>query len=362
MADRTGGLMVKASNDPGRGLKRALDDQQGYYLIGYAPPAAFFERVGGRPLFHKIQVSVRRPGLRVRSRAGFYGVPDAIATGGTSPAERLGAALVSPFAAADLGLRLQALFVDDETTGPTLRAMLRIDGRDLTFVEMPGGGWQVVLDVAAVTYGAGGAPVDRKGQRFTIGTSSTERPAPDTAFYYTVDLPVTKPGAYQFRVAVQDVATERVGAAGEVVAVPDLKAGRLALSGILVHGTAGQAGEAPSAQRSDATQALVGRVRSGGSFDYAFQILNARRDPATARPRLQTQVRLWHAGKPVYEGPRTPLSLEHAEGDRVAAGGRLNLGANLEPGDYGLQVIVTDTLAPPGRAVAAQWASLEASR
>jgi hypothetical protein len=295
--------------------------------------------------------------VHVRSRAGFYGVPDVDAAGTASRGERLAAALLSPFAAPDLGLRLQALFVDDEKTGPTLRAMLRIDGRDLTFVEKLGGGWQVVLDVAAVTYGSRGAAVDRKDQTFTIGTQAAERPGPDTAFYYTVDLPVTKPGAYQFRVVVQDAATERLGAASEVVVIPDLQAGDLALSGILVHGAADQA----PAHGLDGTQALVGRVKPGGSFDYAFQILNARRDPATERPRLQTQVRLWRGGKAVYEGPRTPLSLESPGVERVAAGGRLDLGANLEPGDYGLQVIVTDILAP-AHTVATQWARLEVVR
>src|SRR5262249_35923797 len=43
MAERTGGLTVK-TNDPGRGLERVLEDEEGYYLIGYAPPASFFER------------------------------------------------------------------------------------------------------------------------------------------------------------------------------------------------------------------------------------------------------------------------------------------------------------------------------
>jgi VWFA-related protein len=359
LADRTGGLMVKSANDPGRGLDRVLQDQEGYYLIGYAPTASFFDSAGGRPRFHKIQVSVRRPGLRVRSRVGFYGVPDATPAGGASRGERLGAALVSPFAAADIALRLQTLFVDDETAGPSLRAMLRIEGRDLAFVEKPGGRWEVVLDVAAVTFGAGRAPLDRKDQTFTISTQGAERPAADTVFFYTVDLPVSKPGPYQFRVVVRDVASERLGAAGEVVVVPDLKGGRLALSGILVHGGGDEAAPSPA---PDGAQALIGRVKPGGSLDYAFQILNAQRDPATERPRLQTQVRLWHGGRPIYEGPRTVLSPEHAAGERVAAGGRLNTSANLEPGEYALQVIVTDTLAPAARAVATQWARLEAVR
>jgi hypothetical protein len=350
--------MVKPSNDTGRGLDRVLADQAGYYLIGYTPPPSFFETTGGRPRFHKIQVAVRRPGLRVRSRAGFYGVPDSVSTGDESRGARLAAALVSPFAAADLGLRLQSLFVDDEKAGPTLRAMLRIDGRDLTFVERPGGGWQVVLDVVAVTYAGNGAAVDRKDQTFTVSTPTAERPGADTSFLYTVDLPVTKPGAYQFRVVVQDAATERLGAASQVVVVPDLKAGELALSSVLVRGAA----EPGPTERPDASQALVGQVKPGGSIDYAFQILNARRDPSTQRPRLQTQVRLWRGGKAVYEGPPTPLPVSSAGGERVAAGGSLSLGTGVEPGDYGLEVTVTDLAAPAVRRVAAQWAALQVVR
>jgi VWFA-related protein len=357
LAERTGGLMVKGSNDPGRGLDRVLEDQQGYYLIGYAPPASFFEARAGRPAFHKLQVSVRRPGLRVRSRAGFYGVADAAtAMADESRAGRMAAALFSPFAAAELGLRLQALFMDDEKAGPSLRAMLRIDGRDLTFAETAEGTRQAVLDVVAVTFGEGGGAVDRKDQTFTIQAKGAEAPAADTALFYTVDLPVKKPGPYQFRVVVRDAASGRMGAAGEVVAVPDIKAGRLAVSGIVVRGSAADTASASF----DGAQALVGRVKPGSAFEYVFQILNARRDPATARPRLETQVRLWRGREPVYEGARTALPVEHATEHRVVAGGRLSLSSRLPPGDYTLQVVVTDTLAPRAQAVATQWTSLEA--
>ncbi|HYU44200.1 MAG TPA: VWA domain-containing protein, partial [Vicinamibacteria bacterium] len=359
LAERTGGLMVKGSNDPGRGLDRVLEDQQGYYLIGYTPPSAFFDAPAGRPAFHKLQVSVRRPGLRVRSRAGLYGVLDAAApTGDESRAGRLAAALVSPFAAADVGLRLQALFIDDENGGPSLRAMLRIDGRDVTFAETPDGGRQAVLDVVAVTFGAAGASVDRRDQTFTIQTREAAAPAPDTALFYTVDLPVKKPGLYQFRVVVRDAASGRLGAAGEVVVVPDVSSGRLAVSGIVVRGSAA---DAPSAS-IDGAQANVGQVTPGRSFEYVFQILNARADPATSRPRLETQVRLWHGREAVYEGAPTALPVAHAAEHRVVAGGRLNLSSQLPPGDYTLQVVVTDTLAPRAQAVAMQWTSLEAVR
>lgn len=355
LATRTGGLMIKGTNDPGRGLERVLEDQQGYYVIGYAPPPSFFDTPGGRPAFHKLQLSVRRPGLRVRSRAGFYGVPDAATPmGDESRAGRLAAALGSPFAAADVRVRLQTLFVDDEKAGPSLRAMLRIDGRDLSFVESAGGR-QAVLDVVALTFGAGGA-VDRRDQTFTIRAKGTEAPAADTALVYSLDVPVKKPGPYQFRVVVRDVATGHMGSASEVVAVPDLKAGRLAVSSILVRG-ASAAGASPS---GDEAQALVGRVKRGSAFEYVFQVLNARRDPATARPRLETQVRLWRGRRAMYESARTPLPVEHGGEDRVVASGRLTLSPQLEPGDYTLEVTVTDMLAPRASAVARQWTNLEA--
>jgi VWFA-related protein len=359
LADRTGGLMVKGSNDPGRGLDRALEDQQGYYVIGYAPTPSFFEAPPGRPAFHKLEVSVRRPGLRVRSRAGFYGVADAATAGGDeSRAGRLTAALVSPFAAADVGLRLQALFVDDETVGPSMRAMLRIDGRDVSFAETPDGGRQAVLDVVAATFGVGGASVDRKDQTFTIQTRRADVPAPDTALFYTVDLPVKKPGLYQFRVVVRDAASGRLGAAGEVVAVPDVSSRRLAVSGIVVRGAAAGA----SGATMDGAQANVGQVTPGQPFEYVFQILNARTDPTTTHPRLMTQVRLWRGREVVYETASTALPIGHAAERRVVAGGRINLSPRLPPGDYTLQVIVTDTLAPRANAVATQWTNLEAVR
>jgi VWFA-related protein len=77
LADRTGGLTVLNRNDLVGGLGEILNDQRGYYLIGYEPSAATFDKDSGKPRFHKVKVGVSRPGLKVRSRAGFYGISDA---------------------------------------------------------------------------------------------------------------------------------------------------------------------------------------------------------------------------------------------------------------------------------------------
>ena len=76
IAEQTGGLAVFSTNDLTGGLARIVDDLSGYYLIGYVPEKATFESRPGPPRFHEVKVEVKRPGLKVRSRKGFYGVTD----------------------------------------------------------------------------------------------------------------------------------------------------------------------------------------------------------------------------------------------------------------------------------------------
>jgi len=76
IAEQTGGLAVFSQNDLAGGLKRIVDDLSGYYLIGYVPEQVTFEARPGPAPFHSVKVEVKRPGLKVRSRKGFYGVTD----------------------------------------------------------------------------------------------------------------------------------------------------------------------------------------------------------------------------------------------------------------------------------------------
>ena len=48
IADQTGGLAIENTNDLNLGIRRILDDQQGYYLLGYLAPRARRARVGTR--------------------------------------------------------------------------------------------------------------------------------------------------------------------------------------------------------------------------------------------------------------------------------------------------------------------------
>jgi hypothetical protein len=43
-----------------------VNDQRAYYLLGFEPPKAAFEKSSGRPKFHEIKLKVNRPDLRIR--------------------------------------------------------------------------------------------------------------------------------------------------------------------------------------------------------------------------------------------------------------------------------------------------------
>lgn len=67
LAAETGGRELANSNDFTRGLAAVMADSSAYYLLGYTPAR---DVADGR--FHKIEVKVRRRGVRVLARKGYW--------------------------------------------------------------------------------------------------------------------------------------------------------------------------------------------------------------------------------------------------------------------------------------------------
>lgn len=109
LAESAGGFQILDQNELSKGIGEIMADQAG---------ADTFAPGSDRAVFRKIAVRVKRPGLRVRSRSGFYAVPDAPApVGPSNPEEQLLAAISSPFASSGLSVRLTSLFSDHPTAG-----------------------------------------------------------------------------------------------------------------------------------------------------------------------------------------------------------------------------------------------------
>ncbi|HWP54419.1 MAG TPA: VWA domain-containing protein, partial [Pyrinomonadaceae bacterium] len=240
LARETGGIAIKNNNDLSGGIKRVLDDQHGFYLIGYRPDNATFDPRTGRRTFHKLSLKITRPGkFNVRMRNGFFGVTEAERTEPRTLGQEMVAALTSPFGATGVHLQLTSFFANDASAGSYMRSVLHVDTHDLTFTDEPNNLHKCVFDVVAITFGDNGTVVDQPvGKTYTLALRDEvyQRAIRDGLVYY-LTVPIKKAGAYQLRISLRDSATKRIGSASQFIDVPDLKKNRLALSGLILAGT-----------------------------------------------------------------------------------------------------------------------------
>lgn len=374
LANQTGGFVIHSSNS--FDLQRVMDDQRGYYLIGYRPRDETFDR-----RFHSIKARVKRRGLVVRTREGFFGVTeDKARQPEPTTGDQMNRALISPFGAKDITVRLTTFFANDARAGSLLRSFLYMDAQDLTFVDQPDGWHTATLDLSGVLFGDNGQVVSRQDYTGSVRRKGQayQRALRD-GIVYDFDMPVKQSGTVQFRVAVRDTASSRIGSAGQVIEVPDIGKGRLALSGIVIRGAetlheADAPASTPStpaalSQSNQQTKAAddetgngpaVRRFQQGSTLVFVYAVYNGLPDQITHLPQLTTQTRIFRDGKPIFIGDPTTIDVQgQTDPQRITTGARLQLGPGLPPGEYVLQIIVADGLAKEKSRTATQWIDFE---
>jgi VWFA-related protein len=391
LAHQTGGFFVRNTNDLDGAVRRVLNNQKGYYLLGYRPDESTFNEQGKRRGFHDIAVKVRRPGLTVRTRAGFYGFTEEEAARPVyrTATDQLAAALGSPFASGDIRVRMSSVFGYDPERSSFTESILHIDSRDITFVRQPDGTYKASFQIMTATFGDNGSAVDEatRGYSIVVSEANLDRTY-RSGLIYVVTLPVKKPGAYQLRMAVRDSESARVGSANQYIEVPDIKKKRLTLSGIILSASvppsatavtstnvpsggainpasassppdSAAGASAPSATEGPKDHTLasqaIRRFQQRQVLSYGYYIYNARLD-SSHRPQLETQVRLFRDGKLIYTGRAKPFDATgQSDLRQIAAGGEITLGTDLPLGEYVLQVIVVDKLAKSDTSLTTQW-------
>jgi VWFA-related protein len=372
LANQTGGLAYVNQNDIGAGIDRALDDQS-YYLVAYEPGVDSFDPETRK--YHKLDVKVLRENTRVRHRSGFFvggGDEEKIRIDINTPTKVM-RALTSPFAVNGITLRLNALFGYSGKRGYYVHSFLHIDAKDLAFSKLPNGNYQAIFDVLAISYGDNGVPVEKNN---VTGTMAFRPELYDRiraeGFSYSFIFPVKKPGAYQMRVAIIDRGNKEVGSANQFVEVPNLKKHGVTLSGILLENLTTQLWaqlmnggshvltSGNSAAKPDPLQdTSVRRFKRGTVLRYGVEIYNAKL-PTGQQPQIRLQTRVFHDRVKVFEGAERQLDLSQQQGSKEPVfTDAVSLGENLLPGDYVLQVVVTDGLAKEKRRLATQYIQFE---
>lgn len=366
LAYETGGFPFLNQNNLNKGMREAIADQSSYYLLGYQPDSETFDPKKNK--YNKIEIKLKRPGLKVRYRSGFFGITDEkLRNVAQNPTQKILSALISPFNSNGINLSLYPIYGNDAQTGDFIRALVYIDAKDLKFTEIADGKRKASFDLIAMTFGDNGIPVDKLSKNYTVEISErVYQNILKKGFVYDLSVPIKKAGAYQFRIALRDTNGDTVGSASQFIEIPNLKKRKLALSNIVLDGFStdewkkASLGEIQTTEQSSAfLDSTVRRFTRGSVLQYNYVIYTAKTDKPQ-KPQMETQTRLIREGKVVFEGSRTPVKTEgQTDFQRIQASSALTLGKNLEAGTYVLQVIVFDNSEVKKPRISSQFVEFE---
>jgi VWFA-related protein len=342
IARQTGGFLVRNSNS--MGLDRILEDQSGYYLLGYRPSEETFNKS-----FHKIKARVKPSGMTVRTRFGFYGVSEEDANRAKPTIDdNMTLALMSPFTAQAMAIDLTAFYTHNKTSGSAIRSFVNLNAKDLTFKESPDGVLTAIVEFRSILFGNNGQIVDKQ----TVGkTISMRGDGYQKALREGISIPlethVRRPGSYQFRIAARDIESAKIGTAGQFISIPDLSKGQLAISGIVLQ------------EMTPTGNQVQKRFRAGSNAKFTFVIYNATLDPAKRQPNLVVTAKLFSDDKVVFSSPGSVVDTNgQPDLSHLLASGTVGLKSSLDPGPYALQIVVIDTTGK-GKPTVMQWINFE---
>ncbi|HJQ35212.1 MAG TPA: VWA domain-containing protein [Pyrinomonadaceae bacterium] len=327
LSDTTGGVAVVNTNDMKLGLDKVLARSRGYYVLAYSPAERFDNK------FRKLDIKVKRDGLRLYKYSGYLAREEKPAAPRTKEQEIMAAAR-APLARRDVDVTANLSMRMTPPKGAALDINLLIDPKTLG-IEESGGKYPFSFDVVGFVIDERGKT--RGGFSQTVSgalTPESYRKAEDTGLTYSTNTQLP-PGYYQLRVVVREAAGGRLGTVSRYVEVPDLSKGRLALSSIFLHAVdlSGAAQPVPLA--------AVRQLSRKQDLRYSAIVYNAKLE--AGKPRLLTQTIVSRDERIIYRSPERPATPRGNDPSQLVVVEQIGLG-KLSPGHYLLTFMVTDAL------------------
>ena len=350
LANDTGGFLVRNTNELAVGLGRMLVDNDAYYLMAYEPTNT--KRDGK---FRKIEVRLpRRSGLVVRTRKGYLAPddrkrPERLATtrptAGAAAAFVLDeaearAALAAPLPENATPLRLAVDYLDLPPAGSQIIVGAHVGLAGLKWQDADGRR-RADLELVGGVYDASGAPVGPPfGKRLALDLTKAEQErALKTGLQYQNRLALG-PGRFEVRLIAREPAGAPLGGAAQRVEIPDLAAGKLALSSVFLSTAAGTAAPADADGEALRDVQTLRRFKAGDSLYFQLYVYNVLGgDEGASDAVLQAQI--LSGGKPIAASKPQPLTLEKKDGVPVPQSSAMSL-EGLAPGRYDLRIVVVD--------------------
>ena len=256
IADETGGFAALNRNDFASAFSRITRENSTYYVLAYSPAD---DRRDGR--YRKLEVRVKRPGLRVASRKGYIAprgrAPEVKPATGDPIRAAAAGVMASPLPVSGMRMSVTAAPFKGAAPNATVALAIEVAGADFTFVEKDGT-FNDRLEVSFLATDANGKtfPGDRHAVDLTMKPDTHAR-LKDKGFRVVSEMNLP-PGRYQVRVAVAD--TAKSGSVLYDVDVPDFFKAPLAMSGITM--TSGSAAQAPTVSPKDSFPQMLPGPRS----------------------------------------------------------------------------------------------------
>ncbi|MDQ6706472.1 MAG: VWA domain-containing protein [Acidobacteriota bacterium] len=202
MAERTGGRAFHNVNDLAGAIRQAIDESRVTYVLGFYPAHQTWDGE-----FHQLKVQVKRPGVRIRYRPGYFAVPDSPAEN-IRTQETLTKAIAGALDATGVGITVS---LEPKPTG--YKASINVDPRNISLEEKEGK-WVGALDLLIATGNSVTRNFSGKPTRINIRLSPEAHDGvAKRGLTILQDVPM--PGsADQVRVAVRDLPS---GATGSIV-------------------------------------------------------------------------------------------------------------------------------------------------
>ncbi|HXY40955.1 MAG TPA: VWA domain-containing protein, partial [Vicinamibacteria bacterium] len=329
MARDTGGFSITSTNDLENGILRIGHESTTYYLLGYNPG-----NVPRDGRFRRIEVKVRRPGVSVRARRGYFAPTDAALpeteakNDHTDPQIQLG--LDSPTDADAIPLRLTAYVLED-VSDTKARVLLASDA-DVSRVQVheENGRRLGSLDTLAVVARRENAEFFRNDQKVDLEIKAGGAGPSWYTMVREFELPA---GGYQAKMVVRDPAGSRLGTVTLLFEVPPLD--HLRLTTPVLSDTVQAAPNAPP------VVALLARrtFRNDRPLFCRFDVLGARKD-GKGMPRVTAGHLLRRADGTVVS-QSAPTEIAPTSIGAIVRLMQIPL-SDLAPGDYELVLTARD--------------------
>jgi VWFA-related protein len=323
----TGGVSVLNTNTFEEGLDRILS-RSSYYLLAYAPTESFDNK------FHKVEIRVDRPGVKVYTRAGYIAKADEPTAQPKTKEEAILKAVRSPLAKRDIDVSgwLQYRFLSDNRADIDINVL--VDANKLTFKQEGDSNYHGAFDIVGFLVNTVGKSQGGFSQTVNISLSPEDH---KRALAYGISYAghaVLGPGQYQLRAVVRDSDSGNLGSMSQFLEVPDLTKKHLTVSSLFLYAVD------PTPGNKAKPEPLTGLRQLSRKQDLRYAAIIYNPKVNDGKTQLQSHIIISRGSKILFQEPDRPITdaIQNGQLPRI---GQFGLGKAL-PGHLLLTLVVTD--------------------